>query len=103
MYNWVHAMLFSRRLKPELSVMVILCTLGIFLFSAPVGPYSAVHGPVTALRALRASVLLFWSMVIAAFNLVALLSLARRFGACSSSGRGQSACEDRHANAVLRC
>ena len=96
-------MLFSRRLKPELSVMVILCTLGILLFPAPAGPYSVVHGPVTAQRALRASLAMFWSMVIAAFTRFTLFSLARAVGACASPRGEQSAFEGRHADAILRC
>jgi hypothetical protein len=65
-------------LRPHLivrvSVVVLLCTLSTCLWSAPVGPYSVVHGPVTAFRALRASILVFWSIVVAAFS----PSLARR-------------------------
>jgi hypothetical protein len=36
-----------------------------------VGPYSATHGPVTALRAIRAAVLIAWSLTIAARMLCA--------------------------------
>jgi hypothetical protein len=44
-----------RRLRSELSVIALICTLGIFLFPATSGPYSSIHGPVTALRAIRIS------------------------------------------------
>lgn len=45
--------MISRHLACELSVLAGLCVLAIFLFPA-VGPYSATHGPVTALQAARA-------------------------------------------------
>lgn len=37
----------------ELAVLAALCVLSIFLFPSAQGPYSAVHGPVTALQAVR--------------------------------------------------
>ena len=46
----------------ELAIVVIVCVLGIFLFPAAAGPYSAVHGPVTALRAMRSSIRLRWAI-----------------------------------------
>jgi len=42
------------RIGCELAVLAVLCVLTIFLFPAMQGPYSAVHGPVTALQAVRA-------------------------------------------------
>jgi len=62
-------MLVNRRLKPGLSVVVLVCTLGIFLFPAAAGPYSVVHGPVTTLRALQAAVAVFWSIALAGLSL----------------------------------
>lgn len=43
------------RTGSELAVLAVLCVLTIFLFPAMQGPYSAVHGPVTALQAARAA------------------------------------------------
>jgi hypothetical protein len=57
-------------------MVVLLCTLSVFLFSGPVGPYSVVHGPVTAMRARQASLVLFWSMVAAALNIVLSFSVS---------------------------
>jgi len=62
------------RLRRELSVVVLLCTLGVFLFPVGSGPYSAVHGPVTALRAQRDSFATFCSMALAALSYAYLLS-----------------------------
>jgi len=46
------------RIACGLAVLAVLCVLGIFFFplmNGP-GPYSAVHGPVTALLSIRAAV-----------------------------------------------
>lgn len=46
------------RIACALAVVAVLCVLGIFFFpvmNGP-GPYSAVHGPVTALLSIRAAV-----------------------------------------------
>ena len=61
-------MFMPSRLRRELSVVVLLCTLSIFLFPGVTGPYSAVHGPVTALLALRQALKAFWSMACAALR-----------------------------------
>jgi hypothetical protein len=42
------------RLGYEIAVLAALCILAIFLFPAVSGPYPIVHGPATALRAMRA-------------------------------------------------
>jgi hypothetical protein len=55
----------DRRLRRELSIVALVCTLGIFLCPSSSGPYSSVHGPVTALRAIRIA-----TDVVQAFQLV---------------------------------
>lgn len=45
----------SGRIGCAIAVAALLCVLTIFFFPAVQGPYSAVHGPVTALLALRAA------------------------------------------------
>src|SRR5580658_8304538 len=47
--------MISGRIGCELSVLAVLCVLTIFLFPGMQGPYSVVHGPVTALLAARAA------------------------------------------------
>ena len=47
--------MIARRGGCELAVLGVLGVLTIFLFPAMQGPYSAVHGPVTALQAARAA------------------------------------------------
>jgi hypothetical protein len=43
----------DRRLRRELSIIALICTLGIFLLPCASGSYTSIHGPVTALRAIR--------------------------------------------------
>ena len=62
-----------RHIAHELAVIAIVCVIGIFLFPATAGPYSAVHGPVTALEAMRASIRIACAMIMAAFVLDLLL------------------------------
>ncbi len=101
MYNST-SMRLCCHVKP-VSVVVLLCTLSVFLFSSPVGPYTTVHGPVTALRARHASIALFWSIVVAALNLVFRLPLSFAIWACSPLDLELAALASRHPNPVLRC
>lgn len=45
----------SGRTGAELAVLAVVCVLTIFLFPVGQGPYSAVHGPASALEASRAA------------------------------------------------
>ncbi len=56
------------RIGCELAVVAVLCVLMIFLFPAIQGPYSVVHGPVTALLAARAAARVRSAIVQAAFG-----------------------------------
>jgi len=49
--------------------MAILCATAIF-FPAVGGPYSAVHGPVTALRSLQTKLKIWLDMALAALHLL---------------------------------
>jgi hypothetical protein len=62
--------MIPRHLAFELAVLAMLCIVGIFLFPATAGPYSAVHGPASALLSLRARMRLRLSMAFTALNLV---------------------------------
>lgn len=52
----------SGRSATELAVLAVLCVLTIFLFPVMQGPYSAVHGPVTALQAAHSAARLKFAM-----------------------------------------
>jgi hypothetical protein len=52
----------SGRSATELAVLAVLCVLTIFLFPVMQGPYSAVHGPVTAMQAAHAAARLRFAM-----------------------------------------
>src|SRR5262252_5025362 len=43
------------RVACGLALLAVFCVLGIFFFPVMNGPYSAVHGPVTALLSIRAA------------------------------------------------
>jgi hypothetical protein len=66
-------MIPRRSLRLDLVIVVLLCTLSIFLFPATSGSYTAVHGPVTALRAARAFIATFWSMTLAVLGIARIL------------------------------
>ena len=67
----------------EIAVLTVLCVLVIFFFPVMQGPYSVLHGPVTALRAARAGVHLRLAIMQAALSslgghlIAALLVLAQ--------------------------
>jgi hypothetical protein len=51
------------RIACGLVLLAVLCVLGIFFFPVMDGPYSAVHGPVTALLSIRAATRLRMTIV----------------------------------------
>jgi hypothetical protein len=56
------------RIGDELAVLTVLCVLMIFFFPVMQGPYSAVHGPATALQAARAAARLRFVMMQGSLN-----------------------------------
>jgi hypothetical protein len=56
------------RIGWELAATAILCVLTVFLFPAIEGPYSVVHGPVTALQSARAAARVRMAIVHGALN-----------------------------------
>ena len=93
--------MLRHRLGYQLALLAIVCTLGIFLFPVTSGPYPSVHGPASALRALRA-----WML------LLALLSLTFAGAAGRATPRswldlcffpGLSDLVSRTPSSVLRC
>lgn len=48
-----HLLLNSRHWAYEIAIVAMVCVLSIFFAPLAHGPYSAVHGPMTALRSLR--------------------------------------------------
>lgn len=47
--------MISGRIGDALATLAVVCVLTIFLFPAMQGPYSVVHGPASALLAIRAA------------------------------------------------
>ena len=102
MYNR-HAMFLGRHLTMQVSLVVLLCVLSTCVLSVPVGPYSAVNGPVTAFRALRASILMFWSIVVAALSPIRMRRLHKTAWAPLLTRFGQLVFADLQLRSVLRC
>jgi hypothetical protein len=65
--------MIPRHLGYEVAIVAVICTVAIFAFPAASGPYSAVHGPVTALLSLRVKFKLWLAMALAAFQLAGLV------------------------------
>jgi hypothetical protein len=65
-------LIFPRHLGHEVAIVVVVCTVCLFLFPAASGPYSAMHGPVTALLSHRARARVWLGMALAAFSLAGL-------------------------------
>ena len=96
-------MFLGRHFTMQVSLVVLLCVLSTCLLSFPVGPYSAVNGPVTVFRALRASILMFWSIVVAAFSPIRMRRLRKTAWAPLLTGFGQVVFADLQLSSVLRC
>jgi hypothetical protein len=56
------------RIGWELALLAVLCVVVVFFFPAMQGPYSAVHGPVTALQSAQAAARLRLAIVQAVLN-----------------------------------
>jgi hypothetical protein len=93
----------SGRIGCELAVLALFCVLAIFLFPAGQGPYSVIHGPVTALLAARAALRVRISIVQAAMSSHSLTSpLAFLFRMPLTNSSAPSAAPPESA-AILRC
>jgi hypothetical protein len=61
--------MFPRHMGYEVAIVTVICTVAIFLFPAASGPYSAVHGPATALLSMRTRLRLWLRMALEAMQL----------------------------------
>jgi hypothetical protein len=57
-----------RLFRYELALLTILCVIGLLVFPATVGSYTSVHGPVSALLAVRAAMRVRRAMAIAGLS-----------------------------------
>lgn len=62
--------MFSRQLTSEFAVVAILCAAAVLFFPAVRGSYSAVHGPVTALRSTQTRLKMWLTMALAALHIL---------------------------------
>ena len=72
-FDSIRRMRLPRLLPGIISAIVVLAALLIFLCPVPKGPFSAMHGPVTALRATRTAWLLLVTIAIAARRAIGAL------------------------------
>lgn len=78
MSKYNYGSMTSGRIAGTLVVIAVFCVLTIFFFPAMQGPYSVVHGPVTALLSIRAAAGLRMAIVRAGLSVVrSCLSFAR--------------------------
>ena len=74
MFSWIprryDSRMSVRQIAAAVALLMVLCTVLLFLFQASTGPYSATHGPVTAMRPVRARLLLDFTMILSAFVLL---------------------------------
>jgi hypothetical protein len=71
------------RVACGLALLAVFCVLGIFFFPVMNGPYSAVHGPVTALLSIRAAARL--RMTIVRAGITAIRGWFDRLGMASTA------------------
>jgi len=94
------------RIACALAIFVIFGVLAIFLFHGIEGPYSAVHGPVTALLSIRGAAILRLAIARAALRMVrgamacALVVIYWSAFSYADSGGGIVSA---HCGSVLRC
>ena len=81
--------MFRQYLVYKFAIVAIVCIATIFLFPTLQGPYSAVHGPVTALLSLRAKIKLWLQIALAG-----MIVLARHLPADSRSARCKARSQD---------
>ena len=89
MFSWVprryHGCMSVRQIAAAVALLMVLCTVSLFLFQASTGPYSATHGPVTAMRPVRARLILDFAMISAAYvRLLGVFSVLMPAGFVSS-------------------
>lgn len=65
--------MIPNRFGREWAIITIVCVIAISLFPVAVGSYTAMHGPVSALLALRASIVLQLTIVLAGLSLFDLV------------------------------
>ena len=95
----------SVRIGSELAVLTAFCILTMFLFPTMHGPYSVLHGPVTALQAARAAARLRAAIVKAALSILADQQISLFLPLASGMLSLEKFCAARRAqcSTILRC
>ncbi len=97
--------MISGRIGCELAVVAALCVLSIFLFPCVQGPYPAVHGPATALQAMRGAARLRLTILAAALKVLSnsLIPSMRSLFQIQLSGLRVRPASLSELNTILRC
>ena len=82
--------MFSRQLTSEFAIVAILCAAAVLFFPAVRGSYSAVHGPVTALRSAQTRLKMWLVMALAALHILGCSLAVSRSALYVLSGRAFS-------------
>ncbi len=94
------------RIAYALAVVAVLCVLTVFFFHAIQGPYSVVHGPVTALLSIRAAAGLRLAIMRAGLNALTMWvssSLILVSWASAWIAECEADCRSGSSNRILRC
>lgn len=87
-----------------LIIFASICVLLLFFFPLVQGPFQATHGPTTEFRAVKAFLVLLFSILCAACAVLYRLRQATGWSyAASSSGQGFGTLSPAEATAILRC
>jgi hypothetical protein len=81
--------IFSRQFGYEFAILMILAIIGIFLFPVAGGSYSAMHGPVTALRSATAKLKMWLLLTLAGLYVWGCLRSSNLIGLCAHYGHAR--------------
>ncbi len=97
-------MIFSRQFDCEFAILVVLAVIAVFLFPVAGGSYSAMHGPVTALRSATGQLKIWLLLALARFSLFGRFRFASLIGFFALGIHGLSSRPSIPDNSpVLRC
>lgn len=93
----------SRHWAYEVAVLAMVCVLSIFFAPLAHGPYSAVHGPVTALRSLHNKVQVVLCLWLASLRLFTAVRLSQAYSKLHFSSAFGLLLFPPEFNSILRC
>jgi hypothetical protein len=97
--------MISDRIGYEPAIVVVFCILSLFLFPSVQGSYSATHGPVTALQAMRAAAHVRLAILTAALRVFSVFRVSSLEGLSSTELFGSEflSAPPSESSTILRC